>query len=237
MSRATKKKPTEAAQGRYSAIPHSLLDSVAYQGCSFSAKSLLLELARQHTGANNGHLHCVYSWLNKRGWQSSATSAKALAELIDRKLIIKTRQGGFNAGACKYALSWLAITNFVGLDITQPTYRQGAYLLMDELPKIKGVSSDSDRAKPVISSDSEPTRNATPSESELVEGCFGAWTPSESEHNVYHHIHAPEINAPDATLTRHAPWPWEFAEFTGQGFQLANAQFIKSATIGAITWH
>lgn len=236
MSRSPKKKPTEAAQGRYSAIPHTLLDSVAYQGCGFSAKALLLDLARQHTGSNNGHLHCVFTWLNKqRGWQSSATSAKALAELIDRKLIIKTRQGGFNAGACRYALSWLAITNFVGLDITQPTYRQGAYLLMDAMPKIKGVSSDSDRAKPVISSDSEPTIKVTPPESELVGGYFDAWTPPESEHNEYHHIHAPEINAPDGTQTPRDPF--EFTEFTGQGFQLASAQFIKSATIGAITWH
>ncbi|ARU30790.1 hypothetical protein CAP31_03265 [Sulfuriferula sp. AH1] len=156
MSRATKKKFTENTQGSYSAIPHALLDSVAYQGCSFSAKALLFEIARQHNRAkaNNGHLHCVYTWLSKRGWQSKATSAKALAELIDRKLIIKTRQGGFNAGSCKYALSWLEITNFIGLDITRATYHYGAYLLMDALPKIKGVGSVSGGVKPSTSTDS-----------------------------------------------------------------------------------
>lgn len=132
------KRPLEAISGQYSAIPHQVLDSASFKDLGHPAKALLFELLRQHTGKNNGHLQLSIAWLiNKRGWKSSAVIQKAKRELIDHKLIILTRQGGLNMGASQYGLTWLHITNFVGLDIQQKSYHPGAWQLMDKLPVAK----------------------------------------------------------------------------------------------------
>lgn len=135
---AKSKKPTEAVTGRYTAIPHALLDSVAFMGASHRTRSLVFDLMRQHDGKNNGHFHLALSWLRARGWASADGVQKAKQEALERGLITKTRSGGLNIGPDRYALTWLPITNFVGLDITQKDYHPGAYLLMDKLPTSKG---------------------------------------------------------------------------------------------------
>lgn len=124
------KRPAESVQGRYTAVPHSLLDSTSFVGASHMARSLILELMRQHDGKNNGHLHLSCRWLKTRGWSSNDSIQKAKLELLTRGLIIKTREGGLNNGADKYALTWMAITNFVGLDIQAKDYQPGAYQLL-----------------------------------------------------------------------------------------------------------
>jgi len=132
------KRPIEAISGQYSAIPHQVLDSIAFKGLGHPAKALLFELMRQHTGKNNGHLQLSFAWLaNKRGWKSREVIQRAKHELIERGLVILTRQGGLNAGASQYAVTWISISNFVGLDIQQRSYHPGAWRLMDELPVAK----------------------------------------------------------------------------------------------------
>jgi len=133
---AKNKKPLEAAQGLYTALPHALLDSVAFMGASHPARSLLCELLRQHNGGNNGHLHLASSWLKKRGWTSNDVQHRAKIELIERGLIIQTRQGGLNAGPNRYAVTWLSISNFVGLDIQPKDYHPGKWRFMDSSPVI-----------------------------------------------------------------------------------------------------
>jgi hypothetical protein len=126
---ARQKRPPEAVRGSYSALSHAVLDCPAYTGASIAAKALLNELIRQHNGANNGRLHLVNSWLAGRGWPSKSTVDKARAELIERGLIVQTRQGGLVIGPTWFALSWIAITNFIGLDVTPQSYPQGAWQL------------------------------------------------------------------------------------------------------------
>ncbi len=75
-------------------------------------------------------------WMKKRGWTSNDVLHRAKLELVERGLIIQTRQGGLNAGANLYAVTWLVITNFVGLDIQSKHYHPGAWRLMDALPAI-----------------------------------------------------------------------------------------------------
>ena len=134
MSQKRAKKPLEAAQGRYFALPHALLDSQAWIDCSPPAKALLMELCRQHTGINNGHLHLSRAWLAPRGWKRPTTVNKLRDELIRLQLLIQTRHGGLNNGSHWFALTWLHVTNFIGLDISAQTYHPGAYLL-SPLPK------------------------------------------------------------------------------------------------------
>lgn len=124
---AKSKRPPEAVNGAYTAVPHMLLDGKAFIGASDRAKSLLFALMRQHNGSNNGRLHLVPSWLAKHGWQSAGMNIKARRELIERGLIVQTRHGGLNNGSNWFALTWLPITNFVGLGITANDYHQGAW--------------------------------------------------------------------------------------------------------------
>lgn len=123
------KGPLEAPGGRYFALPHAVLDSAAYTRCSAAARALLLELCRQHNGANNGRLQLARSWLGLRGWNRPATVRKLKDELIRRRLIVQTRHGGLNNGAHWFAVTWLAISDFRGMDIVQRDYHPGAYLL------------------------------------------------------------------------------------------------------------
>lgn len=63
----SKKKPTESVTGRYFALPHAVLDSVAYVGAGFSTKALLMDMAR----ANLNILHPSgrIQELKQRGYQ------------------------------------------------------------------------------------------------------------------------------------------------------------------------
>jgi hypothetical protein len=127
-----RKKPPEQVGGRYSALPHLVLDSVAFTGASHTAKALLYELMRQHSGSNNGHLQLATSWLKNRGWRSHDVLQRAKLELVARQLIVKTRWGGLNAGCDLWALTWLQISNFVGLDVRPGMYQQGAWTRFED---------------------------------------------------------------------------------------------------------
>ncbi|WP_018508721.1 hypothetical protein [Thiobacillus thioparus] len=134
MAEKKQKRPVESIGGLYSAIPHTVLDSTAFKGASYPAKALLFELMRQHSGSNNGHLHLSFSWLQGRGWKSRDVIQRAKDELMQRGLLIQTRQGGLNIGASRYGLTWLHISNFVGLEIERKDYHPGAWGFMDALP-------------------------------------------------------------------------------------------------------
>jgi len=134
MAEKKQKRPVESISGLYGAIPHVVLDSTAFKGASYPAKALLFDLIRQHSGSNNGHLHLSFSWLQSRGWKSRDVIQRARGELMQRGLLIQTRQGGLNIGASRYAVTWLKVSNFVGLEIQGKDYHPGAWGFMDTLP-------------------------------------------------------------------------------------------------------
>lgn len=121
------KKPLENFTGGFSRIPHAVLDSEAFMGLTDTGKALLFALMRQVNGSNNGRLQLTNKWLAAHGWRSASMNNKAIAELIERGLIVTARLGGLNAGCNWYALTWLPISNFVGLDISAYTYKQGCW--------------------------------------------------------------------------------------------------------------
>ena len=131
---AKPKKPVESVDSSYTPLPHCLVDSVAFMGASHAARSLLLELMRQHNGSNNGRLHLTMVWLKKRGWASSDQVNKAKKELIERSLIVQTKQGGLNVGPSWFALTWLPISNHAGLELQAKNYHKGAWHLLNPLP-------------------------------------------------------------------------------------------------------
>jgi hypothetical protein len=156
------RKPLEAVRGTYTALPHALLDSTAFHGAGHPAKALLLELLRQHNGRNNGRLQLTGAWLSSRGWKSADVIQRAIVELMERGLVVRTKQGGLNIGPSLYALTWLPVTNFVGLDISSSTYHPGAWTFMDKLPIPQKQQSHTARRNSTTPGDGVAKAPATP---------------------------------------------------------------------------
>jgi hypothetical protein len=92
--------------GRFISLPISVLDSVTYQRLNFSSKALLIDIASQFKGENNGKLVACDKFLNPRGWKSKATVSKALKELLESGLLIMTRRGARPNKASYFGLAW-----------------------------------------------------------------------------------------------------------------------------------
>lgn len=109
---ARKKRNPKNKSGRFVAIPHAVMDSASFTQLGGSAVKLLLDIAYQYNGSNNGDFTVAYGYLKKRGWRSKGTISKAVKELTNADLVLKTRQGKFqNPNACcdLYAITWQAI--------------------------------------------------------------------------------------------------------------------------------
>ncbi|PSJ18339.1 hypothetical protein [Nitrosomonas supralitoralis] len=182
------KKPAETFTGGFSRIPHAVMDSQAFIGLSDRGKSLLFALIRQINGSNNGRLQLTYKWLSQHGWQSNSANRKAIAELIERGLIVSTRLGGLNAGCNWYAVTWLQISSYVGLDISNQTYKQGAWAdcklppIGRRTPPQKQNTQAGSRtsARPVVGSGEQFTRPVVGSEKTV----FDQFTRPVYGHNV-----------------------------------------------------
>ena len=98
----------------YAAIEHRVIDSPAYADLTYSARSLLILIARQLTKGNNGHLQATFSYMRRFGF-SENTLSRAIRELISHGMIYRTRSGGYQQGAAQYAVTWLSITDKKGL--------------------------------------------------------------------------------------------------------------------------
>ena len=99
----------------YAAIEHRVIDSPAYADLSFSARSLLVLLARQLSKDNNGHLQATYKYLRGFGFDSERTITRCVKELIAHGIIYRTRCGGYQQGASLYAVTWLTVKDKDGL--------------------------------------------------------------------------------------------------------------------------
>lgn len=103
--RSRQKHKGRAPSGTFTLLPHAVQDSANWQQCSATAIKLLLDIARQYRGSNNGDLCGALSVLRSRGWNSSDTVGNALKELRHYGLLLLTRQGGLHR-ASLYALTW-----------------------------------------------------------------------------------------------------------------------------------
>ncbi|KAA1175876.1 hypothetical protein FWJ25_01710 [Marinobacter salinexigens] len=109
-------------------IPHSVLESEAYRRLDGWSAKLLVDIAGQFKGYNNGDLTAAWSHMVKRGWRSKGTLHKALKALVDAGLIEQTRQGGRNRCSL-YAVTWKAINECGGkLDVRQTKGPSALYL-------------------------------------------------------------------------------------------------------------
>lgn len=105
-------KPT---QHPFFALEHRVIDSPAYASLNFFARDLLVLIGRQLTKDNNGHLQATFSWCKRYNLGSEHTLRAAIAALISRGFVYRTRSHGANGAWAKYALTWLPIRNREGL--------------------------------------------------------------------------------------------------------------------------
>jgi hypothetical protein len=109
-------------------MPHVVLNSAAYLSLSSRAIKLLYDLAMQYNTYNNGALLASWRYMSeKRGWTSADQLAKAKAELIEKSLVVQTVQGLLPNKASWYGLTWLALDNIKGLEITANNWPRGSY--------------------------------------------------------------------------------------------------------------
>ena len=103
--------------GGFSGIPRIVMNNQDYINLPSTAKVLLVELAFQFRGKNNGDLTTAWGILHKRGFKSKATLSRATKALIQANMIIQTRKGQFlnPGGVCAlYALTWQPIDECAG---------------------------------------------------------------------------------------------------------------------------
>jgi hypothetical protein len=143
MANGRNKKPKGDAgrdAGGFSAIPWTVLDSVAYQGLSHPARSLLLELARQFVRDNNGRLLLSGAYLSGRGWKSTDVVTRAKRELLAAGFIHETVKGHRPNKASWYAVTWRTLDRLTGYDFgAAENFERGAYRKNEVLTPSGGV--------------------------------------------------------------------------------------------------
>jgi hypothetical protein len=120
MARTRAKAKGRGDKPRFAGIPHHVMRHADYIGLSGSGLRLLLEMVLQYNGKNNGNLHAAWSLLKGRGFNSQTTLNKALAELLEKRFLVKTREGWFsNPGkrCALYAITWSAIDECPGKNL------------------------------------------------------------------------------------------------------------------------
>ena len=102
-------------------FPWDVLNHEIFRTLSPRATKLVIDIAAQYRGHNNGDLSATLSLMRDRGWNSSDQLDKAKKELVGKDVIRVARQGGLNK--CNlYALTWFPIDECKGkLDIASTT--------------------------------------------------------------------------------------------------------------------
>lgn len=114
--------------GRFFALPIDTLQSAAYRSLSHTARSLLIDIASQYMGENNGRLRASMKSLRALGWKSADVVARAKKELLQAELIYETVMGCRPNKASWYAVTWADLDMHPGFDPdVHRGFKRGAY--------------------------------------------------------------------------------------------------------------
>lgn len=115
--------------GAFVALPLSVLDSPAYAAASHTDRALLIEIARQCMGDNNGRLLASRAYLAGRGWKSAGVIHRSIQNLLAVSLIHQTVQGHRPNKASWFAVTWRLLDPHPGYDPgAAATFERGSYL-------------------------------------------------------------------------------------------------------------
>lgn len=134
MPRKRNKKKQKAIN--FAGIPRWVIDTDAFKSLSGSAIKLLVLLAYQYKGKNNGDLTITHSML-KEYFKSNTTMYNARNELYKKGFIDINAYGGKSFDGRKmphlYALTWATVDDFI--DLKKNCYRF-THLAIGKDPKI-----------------------------------------------------------------------------------------------------
>jgi hypothetical protein len=124
-------------------VPVEVLESEACRTLPGTVFKVMVVLAAQFHGSNNGSLTLPLSAARRFGVRSNDTLKRALQTLCERGLIELTHQGGLPPYGCsKYALAWRDINNPRGSLVALRPCSQG-WIIWKE-------PEDSQRRKPPV---------------------------------------------------------------------------------------
>ena len=121
-----RRNPKTGSKRGHIQIPHIVMDTDDYRNLPPNAIKLLNALVYQYRGKNNGDLTAAFTYMQHFGFKSKETLHRAIRQLLDADLIMRTRQGFFMnpGGRCAlYALRWRLIDECPGknLDVLPTT--------------------------------------------------------------------------------------------------------------------
>lgn len=152
-------------QGRigepFVALPLVVLDSPAFQALSMHARALMLEVARQYKGDNNGRLLLSRAYMEGRGWRSNDMLTKAKRELLEAEFIFETVKGHRPHKASWYAITWRALDVLPGFDPgAAQGFKRGAFIRLDIAKQAKPPTGKSTPSKNASLTPSHGTERA-----------------------------------------------------------------------------
>jgi hypothetical protein len=109
--------------GGFVAMPYIVIRSDQFARLSAHAIKLLVDLLAQYHGDNNGDLCATWTVMHPRGWRSRDTLEQALAELVERGFVTRTRQGGKNS-ASLYAVTFYSLDDDPKLEIRAAEFQR-----------------------------------------------------------------------------------------------------------------
>lgn len=94
-------------------LPHPMIQSPAFYALSGAAMKMLLFLASQYNGRNNGDLSATKAMVKEAGVCTTSKLGELLTQLETAGFIVQTRHG--NRKLCNlYALTWYGIDSCAG---------------------------------------------------------------------------------------------------------------------------
>ena len=120
MAKTNGKQPTVRYKG-FLHLPHVVTGHADFIRLSGSALKLLIDIAQQYNGRNNGDLCASMTLMRERGWKSNSLLTRKTRELVNKGWIIQTKQGGMGLGPTLYAITWQPIHDCGGKLEVAPT--------------------------------------------------------------------------------------------------------------------
>ncbi len=113
--------------GRFLLMPHAVMHSPSFRGLSAKAVKLLIDIAMQYDGNNNGDLCTAWKIMRVRGWKSEQTLQAAKNELLQAGLIAETRKGRRPNLCSLYGITWQPLNPSQKYDIKPYSFPMGVW--------------------------------------------------------------------------------------------------------------
>jgi hypothetical protein len=113
--------------GGFLLLPSALLNCPKFRVLSSSGVKLLIDVASQYNGKNNGDLCAAWKVMKPKGWRSEATLNRAKVELLAAGFIAETRMGRRPNLCSLYGITWQPLNPNPKLEVTPGSFPVGAW--------------------------------------------------------------------------------------------------------------